>query len=157
MKKNLLRFVSFVLVFVVCFGVSAMAYAAEISEEAGVGYIALPEAESGEGENIAPCANTNFSFSLPSNTSQRSSETYYITQGVDSLYISTLTWSPSGQTLKVGFYNVDTKKVNVISVTGGSVSGKTITTSNVPTGEYRIYVENAGSVSVSGSISYTVS
>lgn len=157
MKKNLLRIVSFVLAFVVCFGASAMAYAAEPSEEESVDYIVLPEVEGEAIEGITPRAGTNFSFSLASGGSKKSNETYYITQGEDSLYVSTLTWSPSGQTLKVGYYNVDTGTSYVVSVSGGSVSGKTIGTKTVPTGEYRIYVKNAGSASVSGSISYTVS
>ena len=109
-------------------------------------------------ENVTETrSSSSFSFSLSSNTSKRSSETYYITQGSDYLTINSLTWTPSGQNVAVGFYNVNTDTAYTVTYSGGSVVNGLISTSTVPTGEYKIYVRNAGSKSISGSISYSMS
>lgn len=117
----------------------------------------LQETDSSLSNPVVRASLTSFSFNLSSSTSKKSSETYYIYQGKGSLYISSLTWSPTGQNIKVGYYNVETGKTYVVEYSGGSVTDKTLGTKNVPDGEYRIYVYNAGTKIVEGTISYQMS
>lgn len=61
----------------------------------------LQETDSSLSNPVVRASLTSFSFNLSSSTSKKSSETYYIYQGKGSLYISSLTWSPTGQNIKV--------------------------------------------------------
>lgn len=101
---------------------------------------------------------TSFSFNnLSSHSYKTSSEVYYIREGSGMLTINTLSWTPSGQELHVGFWNTETHSSYTVAYTGGSISNARINTRGVPSGDYKIYVYNAGTNSVVGNINYTMS
>jgi len=113
----------------------------------------VQDSESG----IMPLSNTGFSFSLAAGRIQKSAETYYIYEGEGLLEISSLTWTPTGQSVSVGYFNVDTNMTYTVTYYGGTVSNNSITTNGVPDGEYYIMVKNLGTKSISGSINYSMS
>ncbi|GFI28684.1 hypothetical protein IMSAGC013_00061 [Lachnospiraceae bacterium] len=71
----------------------------------------------------------------------KSSSTYYIHKGVDKLGY-TVSWSPTGNNIRLGFVNrQDTSKQYYITCKGGEETG-TMGTSNVPDGEYYVVFDN---------------
>lgn len=72
------------------------------------------------------------------------------------LEITTCIWTPTTNTLYIGFYNVDTAKGYAYSFTGGDVSG-TYTYSDLPAGQYIVYVRNMSSKTITdGTMRYNV-
>lgn len=72
------------------------------------------------------------------------------------LEISTCIWMPTTNTLYIGFYNVDTAKGYAYAFTGGSASG-TYSWSNLPAGQYIVYVRNMSSRTITdGTMRYNV-
>lgn len=72
------------------------------------------------------------------------------------LEISTCIWTPTTNTLYIGFYNVDTATGYAYSFTGGSASG-TYSWSNLPAGQYIVYVRNISSRTITdGTMRYNV-
>lgn len=106
--------------------------------------------------DIMPLSNTGFSFTLSAGSIKKSAETYYIYEDQGLLKISSLTWTPTGQSVCVGYYNVDTQQTYTVTYSGGTVTNRNITTKGVPDGEYYIMVQNLGTTSVSGSINYSM-
>ena len=98
-------------------------------------------------------ANSNLNFSLSANGVAKSGSTYYITSS-DTLVIDTLTWSPSGETVYVGFENKQTGARWVHDFDGGSTANVGVTLGSAPDGEYYVIVMYMGSASVSGALSY---
>ena len=72
------------------------------------------------------------------------------------LEISTCIWTPATNTLYIGFYNVETATGYAYSFTGGSASG-TYRWSNLPAGQYIVYVRNMSSRTITdGTMRYNV-
>ena len=72
------------------------------------------------------------------------------------LEISTCIWTPATNTLYIGFYNVDTATGYAYSFAGGSASG-TYRWSNLPAGQYIVYVRNMSSRTITdGTMRYNV-
>lgn len=72
------------------------------------------------------------------------------------LDITTCIWTPTTNTIYIGFYNVDTAKGYAYSFTGGSASG-TYSWSNLPAGQYIVYVRNMSSRTITdGTMRYNV-
>lgn len=85
-----------------------------------------------------------------------SNDSYYIVSGEDKLVIDSLSWSPSGQDISVGFVNVQDKGTYVIGCSEGSVAGKVISTANMPSGQYYVCVINYnGPEPVTGSLTFS--
>ena len=85
-----------------------------------------------------------------------SNDTYYIESGKDKLVIESLSWSPSGQDISVGFTNVQGEGTYVIGCSGGAVADKVISTANMPSGEYYVCVINYnGPEPVTGSLTFS--
>ena len=84
---------------------------------------------------------------------------YYVAQGTTKLTISSLTWNPPSCDITVGFFPSGTTGVKPygVRISGGSTSNLTITTENVPTGTYWIYIYNNGSYTANGTIHFSVS
>lgn len=73
-----------------------------------------------------------------------SSSTYYIHQGVEDLGY-TVSWSPTGNNIRLGFVNrQDSRKQYYITCKGGKETG-TMGTANVPSGEYYVVFANVSS------------
>ncbi len=84
-----------------------------------------------------------------------SESTYYIHSGDDRLVVESLSWSPSGQDISVAFVNVQDSSTYAVGYSGGTASNKTISTRNVPDGEYYVVVINYdGPNAVTGSLTY---
>lgn len=102
-------------------------------------------------------ASSNLSFSnvAPKAISVSSGSTY-LYNGEDAMLINSLTWSSSGQDIRVGFQNVQTGKLYGYTFSGGTVTNFTLKMGDAPTGEYKIYVQNVGSGTqkISGNMSY---
>lgn len=72
------------------------------------------------------------------------------------LDITTCIWTPTTNTLYIGFYNVDTATGYAYSFTGGSANG-TYSWSNLPAGQYIVYVRNMSSRTITdGTMRYNV-
>ena len=84
---------------------------------------------------------------------------YYVTQGRTELVIEGGSWQLADCDIKVGFYPGVATNPGPFSVTfsGGVFQRTVITTDNVPSGNYWIFVYNAGYAPVSGTISYSIS
>lgn len=154
---KLKRFLSFVLslAFAICL-FATPANAADISSNPTEKPIDIDTLVIDSEAGIMPLSNTGFSFSLSAGSIQKSAETYYIYENEGLLKISSLTWTPTGQSVSVGYYNVDTRKIYTVTYSGGTVTNNNITTKGVPDGEYYIMVKNLGTTSVSGSINYSM-
>ena len=78
--------------------------------------------------------------------------TYYIQAGES--YSYNVTWTPTGQSIKICRVNVVTGQIYGTSLkTGGSASG-TVTSPNVPSGEYRFAIYNAGTLKITSCTCY---
>lgn len=84
---------------------------------------------------------------------------YYVIQGSTKLKITSMTWNPPECDITIGFFPSGTTGTEPYGVrlSGGSAHNLTITTENVPTGMYWIYVYNNGDYSVNGVVQYSVS
>lgn len=72
------------------------------------------------------------------------------------LDITTCIWTPTTNTLYIGFYNVDTATGYAYSFTGGSASG-TYSWPDLPAGQYIVYVRNMSSRTIAdGTMRYNV-
>lgn len=84
---------------------------------------------------------------------------YYVIQGSTKLKITSMTWNPPVCDITIGFFPSGTTGTEPYGVrlSGGSAYNLTITTENVPTGMYWIYVYNNGDYSANGVVQYSVS
>lgn len=106
---------------------------------------------------ITPRSSLSISFtSLREDAKRTSSETYYISDEDAVLTITSCSWSPSSQDVKIGWYNVDTGITYTVTYEGGAISGKKINCSGVPDGDYKVCIINAGNKSITGAIKYEV-
>ena len=72
------------------------------------------------------------------------------------LEITTCIWTPTTNTLYIGFYNVDTATGYAYPFTGGSASG-TYSWPDLPVGQYIVYVRNMSSRTITdGTMRYNV-
>lgn len=139
MKKML----SVLLALVMVFSLSCTAFAADEVEYE-------PSAEE---TVITPRSSLSLSFtSLRPGARKTSSETYYISDENATLIINSCTWSPSSQDVKIGWYNVDTGKVHYVLYEGGEISDERINSKDIPDGDYKVCVVNAGSKSITGAL-----
>lgn len=77
-----------------------------------------------------------------------------VTQGQTKLHITNATWYPS-MNVEIGFRNQSTLQRYKVDFSNGSISDFTITTPNVPSGSYYVYIRNNGSMSIgSGAVYY---
>ena len=84
---------------------------------------------------------------------------YNVISGSTKLSISSLTWVYPTCDITVGFFPSGTTGTTPYGVrlSGGSASNLTITTENVPSGMYWIYIYNNGDYTVNGTIYFSVS
>lgn len=118
----------------------------------------LPEYE-GQLPSVVPFGASRSISCAPGAYSQPLAVDYYVTQGVTELTIESCTWYPQACDIVVGFYPCVATNIKPAGATlsGGSAYGKTIGTSNVPSGMYWVYVYNAGYTSVTGQINFSIS
>lgn len=154
MKKHICRILSVILA--VCLMVIPVNAASDVETVEAVA-VPLP-AYTGTLPPVAPmgisksisCASKTYSAPL--------SVDYYVTPGKTKLNIESCTWSPQACDIIIGFYPCDASSGPYgVRFSGGSISNKTVTTGNVPAGMYWVYVYNAGSSKVTGTINYSVS
>lgn len=125
---------------------------AEVVEESEY---AVEEDSFGE---IAPFASFNINHSsLGINKFVKSSSSYYIKKN-EKVKINSVTWSPSGQKVQLGFINATTGKQYWTSTfSGGSKTGGTFSLGG-PSGEYYIVIgtpsSNTKSINVNGSFDF---
>lgn len=95
-----------------------------------------------ESEETSPEVKATFSISgsITPNGYRKTSSTYYIKPGSDKLKIKSLSWSPTGQNVQVGFINASTgTQYWTSNYSGGSATGYVLT-NNLPAGEYYVAV-----------------
>lgn len=125
---------------------------ADIVEE---GNFSVEEESFGE---ITPFASFNISHSkLGINKYVKSKSSYYIKKG-EKVKVNSVTWSPSGQKIQLGFVNATTgKKYWTNNYTGGSKTGGTFSLGG-PSGEYYIAIRtpssNTKTINVNGSFDF---
>ena len=155
MKKHICRILSVILV--VCLMVIPANAASDVVT---VDAVAVPlPAFTGTLPSVAPigisksisCASENY-FVLGVD--------YYVTKGKTTLNVESCTWSPQACDIIIGFYPCDDSSGHGpygVRFSGGSVTNKTIRSIYVPTGMYWLYVYNAGTRDITGTINYSVS
>lgn len=106
---------------------------------------------------ISPYAVLTLSFSnLSAGIRKTSSETHYIEDEDALLTINSATWSLASQKVWIGWYNVDTGVEYYVEYSGGDISNSRINSKDVPDGDYRIFVKNVGTSSITGALQYEV-
>lgn len=81
---------------------------------------------------------------------------YNVVQGETVLHINSCTWNPA-YNIGIGFYSSTADGIYGVQFSGGSISNRNISTANVPSGTYFIYVYNYGTSTITGAINYYVS
>lgn len=76
---------------------------------------------------------------------------YEVTQGVTVLKITECSWYPAG-TIAIGFYGLDSGREFGLEYSSGSTGATPITTENVPSGRYAIYVRNNNTKNITSGI-----
>lgn len=112
------------------------------------------------GTTVSPYASVEFDFSgFYQYVVVLDSANYVITEGsFSTLKIETCVWSPIGNDVEIGFYNLDTGTCYGHQYSNGSISNKTRYFYDLPTGTYRVYAANLGSDPLTtGLIRYSVS
>lgn len=101
--------------------------------------------DSGNLAEITPFANFPVTASnLKPGYHTKSSSYYYVTKGVDKLDYG-VSWSPTGNNILIGFVSrTDSSKQYAITIKSGIANG-TLGTSNVPSGDYYVYIGNPSS------------
>lgn len=76
---------------------------------------------------------------------------YEVTQGETVLKITSCSWNPAG-TITIGFYGLDSGREFGIQYINGSIGPESMTTVNVPSGRYAIYVRNNNTKNISSGV-----
>lgn len=154
MKKQISRILSVIMV--VCLMVIPVNAASDVETVEAV-EVSLP-AYTGTLPPVAPMGLSRAISCSPKTYSAPLSVDYYVTPGKTKLNIESCTWSPQACDIIVGFYPCDASYSPYgVRFSGGSIYDKTVTTANVPAGMYWVYVYNAGSRKVTGTINYSIS
>lgn len=95
------------------------------------------------------------SFSLDQYAMEVLVYSYSVVSGKTKLHIVSANWSP-WSTIQIGFFPTDGQPEIPTSFVGTSISGTTIYTNNVPSGEYWIYIKNLGNSSITGAIDFNL-
>lgn len=104
---------------------------------------------------ITPFADLTLPFSnLGYLQAVASPEIYAVTNNNATITIKSATWNQPTQDIRVGWYNVDTAVFYYAIISGGSISNAIITPNNMPDGNYRVCIQNAGSNPITGAILY---
>lgn len=75
----------------------------------------------------------------------------------DKLHIDTCVWAPEEYSITIGFWNMSTGALYGIAFSGGSISNYNITTQNMPSGRYWVYVKNNQSTTITtGYLRYNI-
>lgn len=81
---------------------------------------------------------------------------YYINNENITLKISSCTWSPPSQEIFIGYLNTSTNIAYGKTYSHGEITGQALSTEGVPNGEYKLYIKNKGTKSITGAINYSV-
>ncbi len=95
-----------------------------------------------DAEETITRASTSFGGSILSGSYLRSGSSYYMGKGEKFSY--NVTWTPTGQKIKVCRINVDTGNVYGTSAKSGGTASGTVSSASVPAGEYKFAIYNAG-------------
>lgn len=126
--------------------VETEAYLGQISIEQDVYIGNISDMTVIEAEPLLTRSSISFGGAISSGAYIYSSSSYYMSKGES--YSYSVTWAPSGQSIKVCRINVDTGNVYGTSAkSGGSASGM-VSSSSVPAGEYQFAVYNAGTKTI---------
>lgn len=144
------KFVSLLLALMIVFSMAGVAFATEIPAEQ-----MSPEEEVPIIDQIVPFDVTQDFSSLAKQNYVHCGECQ-VTQGVTKLKITSCTWLPTYD-IEIGFYSNSTLNRYGVVYSGGKINNSTITTKNVPSGSYWIYIRNNGNGTISsGSLFYNV-
>ncbi|HIT89802.1 MAG TPA: hypothetical protein IAC41_05220 [Candidatus Merdenecus merdavium] len=125
----------------------------EVLHEEFLGYVDLAELEESGEVTVSPHASFPISGQISAGATKYNSSTYYMTTG--ERYSFSVNWAPTGQSIKVVRYNIDTGATwGTAAYSGGSASGSI--TSSGPAGEYKFGIYNAGTKTIT-SMSATIS
>lgn len=76
---------------------------------------------------------------------------YEVTQGETILKITSCSWYPAGN-ITIGFYGLDSGREFGIQYSSGSLNPTSMSTINVPSGRYAIYVRNNNTKNISSGV-----
>lgn len=131
-----------------------------VSATSTVEAVELPLPEyTGELPSVVPMGFSRSFSCNPGGYAEPLATDYYVTQGKTKLVIEGGAWELADCDVSVGFYPAVATNPGPFGVTfsGGVFQRTVITTNNVPSGNYWIYVYNDGYAPVSGTISYSIS
>ena len=124
-----------------------------------LGEISLDEFVGTCNSAIIPYALTRLTFSsLPAYEAVYSTAEYLINnEENDKLHIETCVWAPEEISITIGFWNLSSGKMYGVEFTGGAISSFNITTENVPSGRYYVYIKNnTGKIIDTGYLTYNI-
>lgn len=156
--KKMKKILGFIMTLTMLTLSSVNGIAAVVEEEEYLGTLTTPIEETEEylgnikdmtlveaGPGITRAA-ISFGGSISSGATLYSGSTYYMQAGEG--YSYSVTWTPTGQNIKVVRYNVNTGSVYGTSAKSGGAASGSVGGSSVPAGEYKFGVYNAGSKTI---------
>lgn len=159
MKRYFAFVMAMVLVYmclVPCFAITASADSME-AEESYVEVAALPmERDTFENVTWSQARSPQLNFGgLPANSSMLGARCR-VTQGTTVLKVNYCTWD-SERTISIGFFSLDDNNNYGVNYSSGQITSINITTENVPTGNYAVWVKNISNMKIiSGILEYEV-
>ncbi len=142
--------------FVPCFAITASADS-DGAEESYVEVAAVPM-EGGAFENVtwSQARSPQLNFGNLAADDSKLGATCQVTQGTTVLKVNDCTWD-SARTITIGFFNLDGGNHYGVNYSSGKITSINITTENVPSGNYAVWVKNISNMKIiSGILDYEV-
>lgn len=145
------KVISILCALAIIFSMSGVAIAAEApAQEIPIGSEIHPNTEGNSG--IMPCEPVlTFNLLQPGDIAYTAEGR--VEQGVTKLHITSCTWYPAN-TIWIGFSSLSTGKQYSVEFSNGSINNFTITTENVPSGTYYVFVRNQGNSGIGSGTMY---
>lgn len=159
--KRLFTFSLAIMVYMMCFAncFAVNGSAASLETEDTVVQVAAVPIEKDPLENViwSQSRSPQVNFAGLGPNSSKLGANCWVTQGITVLKVNYCTWD-AGKEIYIGFFNLGEGKNYGVAYTNGYIDGPiTITTENVPTGNYAVWVQNASdTVIFSGILDYEV-
>ncbi len=150
------KFISIFLVLTLIISVAIPTFASEPADAPVIVEYNYPIEEATPNDYIMPIATQVLSYNLGPGEYATSAGTYYVSNEDSMLEIIAASWDPQDADLQIGWYNVRTGVIYIVSYTGGCLNNQRINSVGLVDGTYRIIVKNVSSLDVIGSMTYSV-
>ena len=139
-----------------CFAITASADSTG-TEESYVEVAAVPmEGDTFENVTWSQAGSPQLNFGGLAANSSKLGATCRVTQGTTVLKVKYCSWD-SDRTISIGFFSLDNGKNYGVNYSSGYITSINITTENVPTGNYAVWIKNISNTKIiSGILDYEV-